>query len=126
MLCRQRIGLHSWADSSSSQSAAAVCCRASTLATTGISASWKVMVARILRSRLRAGAMNGVWKAAAHRDRATPCGRPARGRERSGPGDRVGLAGDHGLLGAVEVGDPHLAVGQPAGDVDGVGVAVPR
>ena len=50
-------------DSSSSQSAAAVWRRASTLATTGISASWKVVVARILRSRLRAGAMNGVWKA---------------------------------------------------------------
>ena len=37
--------------------------------------------------------------------------------------DRVAFAGDDGLLGAVEIGDPDLSVGEPAGDVDRVCVA---
>ena len=31
---------------------------------------------------------------------------------------RVGVAGDHDLAGRVEVGDPHVAAGAAAGDLD--------
>ena len=37
---------------------------------------------------------------------------------RAGGGDALGRAGDHDLAGRVEVGDPHVAVGPPAGDLD--------
>ena len=70
-----------------------------------------------LRSRSRAGAMNGVWNAPL----------TGRGITRLAPSslafapaalDALGRAGDDHLAGGVEVGDPHVVVGQVAGDLD--------
>ena len=60
---RQRTGLHNWADSSWGHSSGSSWMRASTFATTTGSRAWNVVAPSALRSRSRAPAMSGVWKA---------------------------------------------------------------
>ncbi len=61
--CFQRTGLLSCADNRLAHSAPRSCGRASTLEMTGTSVSRGLASAMALRSRSRAGAMNGVWNA---------------------------------------------------------------
>ena len=90
------------------------------MATTGTSGSRKVAWRRALRSRSRAGAMNGVWKAPPTATGVTLRAPSSHGQRRRRVDTRRGVAGDDQVLGRVVVGDPDVAVGPPAGDVDGL------
>ncbi len=115
--CRQRTGLQSCADSRLAQSSPSSWARASTFETTGTSVSRGSASAIALRSRSRAGAMNGVWNAPLTGSGSTFLA-PSSLACTLACGDPFGRAGDHDLAGSVEVGDPHVAVGAAAGDLD--------
>ena len=61
--------------------------------------------------------MNGVWNAPDTWQRHDLLGAEFLGVH-AGGGDAFGRAGDHDLAGSVEVGDPDVAVGPAAGDLD--------
>ena len=90
---------------------------ASTLETTGTSVSRVSASAIALRSRSRAGAMNGVWNAPETCSGITFLA-PSSLACDAGRGDALGRTGDDDLAGRVEVGDPHVGVGAAAGHLD--------
>ena len=118
--CFHRTGLLSCADSRRAPlGARGRAAQASTLETTGTSVSRGLASAIALRSRSRAGAMNGVWNAPDTGSGMTFLA-PSSLATALGRGDALGRAGDDDLAGGVEVGDPHVGVGAAAGDLDEV------
>ena len=70
-----------------------------------------------LRRRSRAGGHERRVERARHLQRHDLLGAELLGHD-AGGGDALRRTGDHDLAGCVEVGDPHVAVGAAAGDLD--------